>query len=43
MAFKCPKCNSSLFHIEKAGSEITIQCYRSKECGWSMKAEEVSD
>lgn len=40
MVFKCPVCNSTLFHVEKVGSKVIIKCYRGKSCGWQMITEE---
>lgn len=35
MVFKCPKCNSSLFKVDKYGENYKIKCYRTKKCGWN--------
>ena len=35
MVFKCPKCNSSLFKVDKYGENYEIKCYRTKACGWN--------
>ena len=48
MNFKCPKCKSNLFHVEKDGAKIIIKCYRPNKCGskneggWETKAIEES-
>lgn len=35
---KCPMCGSTLFHVVRIGTKITIKCYRTKNCGWTQEA-----
>jgi len=40
MVFKCPECNSTLFHVDKVGEIYILKCYRTKKCGWQKKLRE---
>lgn len=35
MVLRCPRCNSSLFKVDKYGKNYKIKCYRTKACGWN--------
>lgn len=42
MTFRCPDCNSNLFHVEMEGEKIKIQCYKTKKCGWEIQAKAIN-
>ncbi len=36
--FKCPECQSSLFHVDSSGNEeYVLKCYKTKNCKWEIK------
>lgn len=41
--FKCPECNSSLFHIEQKGAIWLIKCWKTKDCHFALKTRNAED
>jgi DNA-directed RNA polymerase subunit M/transcription elongation factor TFIIS len=37
MNLRCPKCGSTLFHVQDGSSGQILTCFQSQKCGWSAE------